>query len=96
MTDPNIRVIPGQRAWVLPNFMPFGRRLTSCHSAKSLKLSKSVDTIRGHTTKEYAERLIIFRVHEGKGRAILDDPHGLIVHARVTRLWPIRLLTESQ
>jgi hypothetical protein len=25
VTDPNICVIPGQQAWVLPNLMPFGQ-----------------------------------------------------------------------
>ena len=26
MKNPNIRVIPAQQAWGLPNFMPFGSR----------------------------------------------------------------------
>jgi hypothetical protein len=32
------------------------RRLTSCHSPKSLKALKSVDTICGHYTQEKLER----------------------------------------
>ena len=31
MKNPNIRVIPAQQAWGLPNFMPFGQEPSIVH-----------------------------------------------------------------